>query len=171
MNNIDPKYLKQLVNTKLLILDFDGVLTNNKVHISDQGNEYVTCSRSDGIGIGNLLKHDILVYIVSTERNLVVTKRAEKLNVPCLQAVEDKGEAILELAKKLSISPKNITFIGNDINDISGLSVVGTAVGVQDCHNDINDYILLKTENNGGNGAVREICDLICKNLNSQVVI
>lgn len=167
MTTLNHKYLEKLINAKLLILDFDGVLTDNKVHISDSGNECVTCSRSDGIGIANLLKRNIGVYIISTERNIVVTKRAEKLKIPCIQAVDNKGEAIQELSEKLSIPLKDMIFIGNDINDISGLSIVGVPIGVQDSHTDIENYILFKTESNGGDGAVREVCDLIYNNIKS----
>ena len=157
------KEYKKLLKIKMLILDFDGVLTNNKVTISDQGIEYVQCDRSDGIGIKNLINKNIPIYIVSSEKNPVVKHRADKLGIPCIQSVNDKSTVLNDLVAKHNVSLEDIAFVGNDINDIPALEIVGVPIGVQDCHSDIEKYILFKTDNTGGNGAVREICDIICK--------
>lgn len=77
-------------NIKLLVLDFDGVLTNNYVWITEDGLESVRCNRSDGIGLSRLRSLGIQTYIVSTEKNKVVSTRANKLKTPVLQGVEDK---------------------------------------------------------------------------------
>ncbi len=160
-----PKEYKKLLNIKMLVLDFDGVLTNNKVAVSDQGREYVLCDRSDGIGIKNLKDKNILIYIVSSEKNPVVKHRADKLGIPCIQSVADKSIVLNDLAAKYGFSLEEIAFIGNDINDIPALEIVGVPIGVQDCHVDIEKHILFKTTSTGGNGAVREICDIICKDI------
>jgi YrbI family 3-deoxy-D-manno-octulosonate 8-phosphate phosphatase len=160
-----PKEYKKLLNIKMLVLDFDGVLTNNKVTVSDQGREYVLCDRSDGIGIKNLKDKNILIYIVSSEKNPVVKHRADKLGIPCIQSVADKSIVLNDLAAKYGFSLEEIAFIGNDINDIPALEIVGVPIGVQDCHVDIEKHILFKTTSTGGNGAVREICDIICKDI------
>lgn len=160
-----PKEYKKLLNIKMLVLDFDGVLTNNKVAVSDQGREYVLCDRSDGIGIKNLKDKNILIYIVSSEKNPVVKHRADKLDIPCIQSVADKSIVLNDLAAKHGFSLEETAFIGNDINDIPALEIVGVPIGVQDCHVDIEKHILFKTTSTGGNGAVREICDIICKDI------
>lgn len=160
-----PKEYKKLLNIKMLVLDFDGVLTNNKVAVSDQGREYVLCDRSDGIGIKNLKDKNILIYIVSSEKNPVVKHRADKLDIPCIQSVADKSIVLNDLAAKHGFSLEETAFIGNDINDIPALEIVGVPIGVQDCHIDIEKHILFKTTSTGGNGAVREICDIICKDI------
>jgi 3-deoxy-D-manno-octulosonate 8-phosphate phosphatase (KDO 8-P phosphatase) len=75
---------------EMLLFDFDGVLTDNLVHIDSNGREFVSCSRADGLAFDVLSKLEKPVYILSTEENLVVTARASKLNVPVLQGVHDK---------------------------------------------------------------------------------
>lgn len=148
-------------NIKLLVLDFDGVLTNNYVWITEDGLESVRCNRSDGIGLSRLRSLGIQTYIVSTEKNKVVSTRANKLKTPVLQGVEDKKDAILKLSNELDIPLKNIAFLGNDINDIPAFEVVGLPIGVADSFEEIYSKIVYKTKKNGGEGAVREICDLI----------
>ena len=148
-------------NIKLLVLDFDGVLTNNYVWITEDGLESVRCNRSDGIGLSRLRSLGIQTYIVSTEKNKVVSTRANKLKTPVLQGVEDKKDAILKLSNELDIPLKNIAFLGNDVNDIPAFEVVGLPIGVADSFEEIYSKIVYKTKKNGGEGAVREICDLI----------
>ncbi|OYY99416.1 MAG: 3-deoxy-D-manno-octulosonate 8-phosphate phosphatase [Sphingobacteriia bacterium 28-36-52] len=148
-------------NIKLLVLDFDGVLTNNYVWITEDGLESVRCNRSDGIGLSRLRSIGIQTYIVSTEKNKVVSTRANKLRTPVLQGVEDKKDAILKLSNELDIPLNNIAFLGNDINDIPAFEVVGLPIGVADSFEEIYSKIVYKTKKNGGEGAVREICDLI----------
>lgn len=148
-------------NIKLLVLDFDGVLTNNYVWITEDGLELVRCNRSDGIGLSRLRSIGIQTYIMSTEKNKVVSTRANKLKTPVLQGVEDKKDAIIKLSNELDIPLNNIAFLGNDINDIPAFEVVGLPIGVADSFEEINSKIVYKTKKNGGEGAVREICDLI----------
>jgi YrbI family 3-deoxy-D-manno-octulosonate 8-phosphate phosphatase len=146
---------------KLLILDFDGVLTNNYVWISEDGIESVRCNRSDGIGLSRLRTIGVEIYILSTEKNKVVTTRANKLKTSVIQGVDDKKAAVYKLSKDLDIPLTNIAFLGNDINDIPALEIVGMPMGVADSFEEINSKIIYKTKRNGGEGAVREICDLI----------
>jgi YrbI family 3-deoxy-D-manno-octulosonate 8-phosphate phosphatase len=146
---------------KLLIFDFDGVFTDNYVYTSSDGKESVRCSRSDGIGILRVRDYGIHTYIISTEENHVVSVRAKKLNIACIQGVKDKGIVVKEVCKNLGISIHEVAFIGNDVNDIPALRIVGLPIGVADSHPDIFQYIKYKTLKSGGNGAVREICDLL----------
>lgn len=148
-------------NIKLLVLDFDGVLTNNYVWVSEDGTESVRCNRSDGIGLSRIKRLGIQIYIVSTEKNKVVSTRANKLKTPVIQGVEDKKAAVLKLSKDLNISLQNIAFLGNDVNDIPAFEVVGIPLGVADSFEEIDKNVIYKTKKNGGEGAVREICDLI----------
>jgi len=150
-----------LKSIKLVAFDFDGVFTDNRVITDQNGIESVICWRSDGIGIRRIVELGIIVVIVSTETNPVVSKRASKLKIPCLQSVEEKDLAITKLCKDFNVSPKNTMFVGNDINDISAFKKVGFPVGVKDSYIDIDPYIIFKTKKPGGYGAVREICDLI----------
>jgi 3-deoxy-D-manno-octulosonate 8-phosphate phosphatase (KDO 8-P phosphatase) len=153
---------KELLRTiSLIAFDFDGVFTDNSVYMNQDGIEEVRCCRSDGIGLSRLKEVDVKVFIVSTEINPVVSKRAEKLKVPCIQGIENKADAITEICKKLNIDPKQAMFVGNDINDIPAFTSVGIPVGVLDSYTEIYPYIVYRTQKAGGFGAVREICDLV----------
>lgn len=153
-------------NVKLVIFDFDGVFTDNKVITSQDGIEFVTCWRSDGIGLSRIVNLGIKVAIVSTESNSVVSARAAKLNIPCFQNVQNKGIVIEEICNKWGIILKQTMFVGNDINDIPAFSIVGFPVGVADSYPEVNPFIIYKTKRNGGYGAVREICDLLYNSIN-----
>ncbi len=158
---------KKLVNSrsskiKLLALDFDGVFTNNKVLIDETGKEYVTCDRSDGLGIEILKeKTNIEIIILSKEKNNVVESRCKKLGIKCIHGIDNKLIVLKEEIKKRKIGLENVCFVGNDINDISCLKNVGVSIGVADSHPivlKIADYITLKK---GGEGAIREVCEFL----------
>ena len=153
INRIKPEYL---------LLDFDGVLTTNSVLVNSDGEEFVVCSRSDGIGLSRIKSLGITPIVISTESNLVVSKRCEKLKIACYQAIDDKllfaknleGQSVINLGKSL--------FIGNDINDISLLKAVALPVVVNDCWPELLDcQPIYRTQLSGGHGAVREVCDII----------
>ena len=163
MNNIVLK--DKLAIIKLAIFDFDGVFTDNKVLVSENGIESVTCCRSDGIGISRIAKIGVKSYVISTETNPVVEVRCKKLKISVIQGVNDKQEVIKNLCESLKLSPEECLFLGNDINDISALKFVGCPLAVADSYSEIEPYVIYKTKAKGGEGAVREICDLIynCK--------
>ena len=150
-----------LKNVELIIFDFDGVFTDNFVTVDEHGNESVRCSRSDGIGLARLADIGIKLIILSSETNQVVSQRAKKLNIKCLQGVCEKGRAVVELCEQCGVELPNVMFVGNDINDIPALSIVGIPVGVADAHDEIHPYTAFRTRKKGGRGAVREICDLV----------
>ena len=154
---------EKLAAVRLVAFDFDGVFTDNSVYVSQDGVESVRCWRSDGLGLSRLRGIGVQLLIISTETNLVVTARAEKLKLPCKQAVEDKAAAILMTCKEFDIALDNTMFVGNDINDIPAFNVVGLPVAVADAYPETYPYISYRTTKPGGYGAVREICDLIYK--------
>ena len=88
------------INPKYLLLDFDGVLTTNSVLVNADGQEFVICSRSDGIGLSKLKKIGITPIVISTESNLVVSKRCEKLKIACHQSIDDKLAYAHQLASQ-----------------------------------------------------------------------
>lgn len=146
---------------KTVVFDFDGVFTDNRVNVDENGTESVSCFKSDGIGIARIKKLGINVYIVSTETNKVVTARAKKLNIKCFQNIEAKDLIVKEISKNSKVPLDQICFLGNDINDLPALKIVGFPMGVNDSFLEIETYIKYKTKNKGGHGAVRELCDLI----------
>lgn len=150
-----------LADIRLVAFDFDGVFTDNAVYITQDGVESVRCWRSDGIGIARMRSVGVQALILSTEANPVVTVRASKLKTPCKQGIEDKAAAILETCKDLGIDPLQVAFVGNDINDVPAFKAVGLAIAVADAYPEIFPHVLYRTIKWGGQGAVREVCDLI----------
>lgn len=147
----------------LFIFDFDGVLTNNLVHLDQHGIESVVCNRSDGLAFDTLRKLKKKIYILSSERNLVVSSRAEKLHVPVIQGVGNKYNAIKQIITSENCSLENVIYMGNDLNDYAAMKICGISVCPADSHPKIlkiSNYVLKKT---GGDGVVRELVeDLLC---------
>ncbi|MBW2412706.1 MAG: HAD hydrolase family protein [Deltaproteobacteria bacterium] len=160
IDDIDPSLKEVIRNIRLIAFDFDGVFTDNMVYVLQDGSEAVRCCRGDGIGLQKLKKMGIETVIISTEANPVVSARARKLNIRCLQDCEDKRTTLESIARKSGISLKEVAFIGNDINDLECLSRVGLPIIVNDAHQDVVSIARYQTRNPGGCGAVREICDL-----------
>ena len=152
---------EQLVTVRLVVFDFDGVFTDNTVRVTQEGTESVSCWRSDGLGLSRLRESGVQAVIVSTETNPVVSRRAEKLKLPCKQSVDDKASTILEICREYGVHPEQTMFVGNDINDIPAFKVVGVPVAVADAYPEINSHVVFHTKKSGGFGAVREVCDLI----------
>ena len=156
-NNLE----KKLSNLKLALFDFDGVMTDNLVTVSELGTESVVCCRSDGIGLKRLASVGIKIFVISSETNPVVKKRCDKLGIPFMQGVTNKENAILEICKRYNFKTTECLFLANDINDIPALKIVGIPAAVADAYPEILDHVIFKTKSKGGKGAVREICDII----------
>lgn len=160
-----PKVLKKPFpnQVSLLVLDFDGVLTTNKVIVDQLGKESVVVNRSDGMGISRLKKSGVEVLVLSTEKNPVVSARCKKLGINFKQNLSDKGFALKAEILSRKLDSKKVVYVGNDINDLPCASQVGCFVAVKDAMPEVlqlADFILT---HRGGEGAVREVCDLILK--------
>ena len=106
-----------LTNYDRLLIDFDGVLTNNKVYVDEVGKETVLCSRADGLAFDVLKKIRFDTLIFSTERSDVVMMRAQKLDIPFVSAVKNKCNKLLSMTKNLHWDLTRTVYIGNDLND------------------------------------------------------
>jgi YrbI family 3-deoxy-D-manno-octulosonate 8-phosphate phosphatase len=148
---------------KLVVLDFDGVITDNRVFVLQDGTEGVVCSRADGLGLDILKKRGIQILVISAEKNPIVKVRCEKLKIDCVYGCEKKDKILRYEAKKRKIPLCEVAYIGNDINDIECLSKVGLPVCVADAHPKVKKIAAFKTKAKGGNGAVREFCEFLCK--------
>ena len=151
------------ININLIVYDFDGVMTDNKVYVDQDGKETVQVNRGDGLGISEIKKLGISQIIISTEKNPVVMKRATKLNIKCLQGIENKKMSLIDYCKENDIDLKNVAYVGNDINDKEAMEIVGTTYCPSDAHpiiKDISNYVL---DCNGGDGVIRELLDYINK--------
>jgi YrbI family 3-deoxy-D-manno-octulosonate 8-phosphate phosphatase len=147
----------------LLALDFDGVVTDNRVWVDEDGREMVAAYRSDSLIIDKLKQAGIQVVILSSETNAVVTARAKKMGVEVIQGVgvHEKGAVLKEWIAGRKIDPAQVVYVGNDINDLPCFDLAGWAVAVADALPEVirsADFVLSKP---GGHGAVRELCDLI----------
>jgi 3-deoxy-D-manno-octulosonate 8-phosphate phosphatase (KDO 8-P phosphatase) len=149
-----------LAKIRLVAFDFDGVFTDNMVYVLEDGTEAVRCFRSDGLGLHKLKKLGIDTVIISTEANPVVSARARKLKIHCIQDCQDKRAALEDIAHEKNITLAEVAFVGNDINDLSCLECVALPIVVQDAYQDVVPIALYQTKRPGGHGAVREICDL-----------
>ena len=147
----------------LLILDFDGVLTDNRVYVTQDGQEAVACHRGDGWGIRLLKNAGLEIIILSTETNPVVSARAQKLGIECLQGCSDKAEATRALIDKKGLDPQRVMYVGNDTNDASAMALVGYPVAPADAHPDILSTARIVTQANGGYGVVRELADRLLR--------
>ena len=141
------------------VFDFDGVLTNNLVQIDENAKESVSCSRADGLAFDVLRKLNKPAYILSTEKNLVVKARAKKLNIPAIQGVVNKVEAIKKLATDNNYSLKNILYVGNDLNDYLVMQLCGYTACPADSHPKIKEISGNILTSKGGNGVVRELLE------------
>tara|TARA_B100000787_G_C16161917_1_gene281836 strand:- start:609 stop:1100 length:492 start_codon:yes stop_codon:yes gene_type:complete len=149
----------KLDDIDIIIFDFDGVLTDNYVHLDQQGNEIVVCSRADGLAFDALRKLNQSVYILSTEKNKVVTARAKKLKVPVIQGVKDKSIAIKDLAVTESFKLKRVLYLGNDLNDFYAMKLCGFTVCPSDSHKKIIEISDVELKTAGGKGVVRELLE------------
>lgn len=146
---------------KGIVFDFDGVFTDNSVIVSQDGTESVICSRSDGLGLNKLRALAIPCVVISTEVNPIVSKRCEKLKLPVQQGVEDKAGAVRAWANTQGLSLSEVAYLGNDINDLPALRIVGFPCVVADAWPEARAIATFVTSRAGGKGAVRELCDKI----------
>lgn len=145
----------------LLAMDFDGVLTDDRVIIGADGSEFVVCSRSDGLGLARLRRAGIDSVILSSETNPVVTARGRKLGVRVHQGLEDKADAFRGILRERCADPATVVYVGNDVNDAGCLEIAGVAVVPADAHPDVKALADIVLTRRGGHGAVRELVDLI----------
>lgn len=148
-------------HVELLVLDFDGVLTDNRVWLDADGAEWVAAHRGDGWGIARLLESGVQVVVLSTETNPVVAARCRKLGIPAIQGVREKGPALLDLLRERGVAHDRVVYVGNDVNDLPCFPLAGCAVTVADGHPKALKEADLVLRARGGRGAVRELCDIL----------
>ena len=154
---------------RALVMDFDGVLTDNRVYVMEDGREAVACSRGDGMGIVALRRQGLDILVLSSEENPVVAARCRKLMVECLHGVERKLPALQRWLEERDIPPESVVYVGNDVNDVECLRYVGCPVVVGDAHPDVRRFARFVLSRPGGQGAVRELCDLILQSRESKL--
>ncbi len=152
---------------KMIITDFDGVISDGRVWTDENGKETVAASRSDSMRVRQLHERGIEVMILSSEVNNVVKARAEKMGIEAIHglSLNGKGEALKKFLAEKNLDPAQIIYLGNDFNDLPCFEIAGWAVAVADAYPEVirtADFVLSKS---GGYGALRELCDLVLKKL------
>lgn len=151
-----------LQRVRLFATDVDGVLTDAGMYYSESGDEWKKFNTRDGMGIKLLQKAGLITAIVTQERTRLVARRAEKLAIPELhQGVMDKLSVMKDMAMRHGITLQQIAYIGDDVNDIEALKAVGVSAAPADGLPQVLKVVDYVCQKNGGEGAVRELVELI----------
>jgi N-acylneuraminate cytidylyltransferase len=146
---------------RMVVLDFDGVLTDNRVWVDKDGHEWVAANRGDGWGIARLKEVGVEVIVLSTETDPVVAARCDKLGIESVQGLNLKTEALEEIMTDKGIKPEHTVYLGNDVNDTACFALVACALVPSDAHHEAKRQADIHLSQRGGHGAVRELCDMI----------
>jgi 3-deoxy-D-manno-octulosonate 8-phosphate phosphatase (KDO 8-P phosphatase) len=165
LKKINKKTLVKIArNINFVIFDVDGVLTDGGIIIDNKGNELKCFHVRDGHGIKMLIRNGINVALITGRSSKIVEKRASELGITeVFQKCFNKRKAYEQLAKKYSLDDHEVAYVGDDIVDIPLLQRVGLPVVVADADEEVKASALMVTDNGGGKGAAREVCDFILK--------
>ena len=153
---------ERLKTIKLLTLDVDGVLTDGGLYYADDGSQLRKFNVKDGMGMKLAREAGVEIAIITASHAPAIQHRGDGLGIPhVFVGVEHKLSALTTLCADLDISLEDVAHIGDDVNDLPVLCVVGVALTVADAVDEVLETAIYATTRNGGAGAVREICDLI----------
>jgi len=159
---VSLEVLQRAKKIKLLVCDVDGVFSDGRIYLGNDGEELKAFHTKDGFGIKALGSSGVDVAIITGRRSVIVANRMSALNVKhIVQGQEDKLPALIHLAKQLNLTPDEIAYIGDDIPDLACILHVGLGISVSDAHPSVSANSNYSTFIRGGFGAVREVCDLI----------
>ncbi len=142
---------------KILFTDFDGCLTDDRVWLNQEGEEFVAANRKDGLAVKRLKNLGIQVVIASTETNKVVLARGNKMGVDVLQGLEDKAGAIEQYLNQNNLTWKDVWYIGNDINDLGAIKRASLSLCPGDAVKKVRKTVDVVLKTNGGYGILEEI--------------
>ncbi|GAA4780260.1 KdsC family phosphatase [Microbacterium gilvum] len=151
------------IHARAVVTDFDGVHTDDTALVDADGRELVRVSRSDGMGVALLRRAGIPFLILSTETDGVVSARARKLRVDVRQGLEDKAAALRDWADGQGVPLADVAYLGNDVNDLACLAIVGWPVAVPGSHPDVLGAARIVLDRAGGDGAVRELAERVLR--------
>ena len=149
-------------NIELVVFDVDGVFTDGRIYISNQGEETKVFNVRDGHGVRMLIHYGVQVAVISGRNSQAVNIRMQELDVTdVLQGHIDKRTVFDELAQKKGLEYSQMAFVGDDIIDVQAMQIAGLSFAVADAHEWVKSHADVITSRNGGEGAVREVCELI----------
>ncbi len=148
----------------LIVYDFDGVMTDNRVIIFQDGTEAVIVNRADGLGVEHFRSLGIPQLILSTETNSVVKARALKLHLEVIASCKDKKIALENYCAQKGYDLNRVMYIGNDLNDLEAMKIVGYPIAPANAHVEVKKIAKLVTRAKGGDGVIRELLDIFIEN-------
>ncbi|WP_019027272.1 3-deoxy-manno-octulosonate-8-phosphatase KdsC [Colwellia piezophila] len=159
---VQNQVLAKAKQIKLLVCDVDGVFSDGRIYLGNNGEELKAFHTKDGFGIKALGASGVAVAIITGRNSAIVANRMKALNVAhIIQGQENKLPALVELTQQLSIDLKEVAYIGDDVPDLPCIEAVGLGISVSDGHPLVLNAANYTTFTRGGFGAVRETCDLI----------
>ncbi len=159
---MDQGLRQRVAKVRMLAMDVDGVLTDGAMYYTEAGDEIKRFNTRDGLGIRLLHEAGINTALITGESTSIVERRALKLRIGEVhQGVDDKLARLKEIAGRHHLSMDEVAYIGDDVVDLEALRFVGLAIGVADATPEVQAVAHYVTQQRGGYGAVREVCDLI----------
>jgi len=156
--------MEKAANIKLAVFDVDGVLTDGRLILGESGNEYKSFHVRDGHGLVMLLETGCKIAIITARSSNIVAERMQSLGIKYVfQGEKDKGARLLKLIQELGLEPEHVAYVGDDVIDLPAMIRVGLPIAVADAHIEVKNNAAWTTENRGGQGAVREACELIMR--------
>tara|TARA_B100000214_G_C23965970_1_gene627707 strand:+ start:1399 stop:1911 length:513 start_codon:yes stop_codon:yes gene_type:complete len=156
------KLRNKLIKIKLIVTDVDGVLTNGSIGYCNEINGLKFFNVKDGLAVKLLKSNKISLAFISGGESEATSERAKSLNIDeCHTNIEDKGLKIVEIQKRLGYSTDSTLYIGDDVNDLEVLPYVSLFIAPNDCNYKVESRADLKLRSNGGEGVLREICDIL----------
>ena len=151
----------KLEDIDLIVYDFDGVMTDNRVIIFQDGTEGVTVNRADGLGVAIIKEKGIPQLILSTDSNPLVQARAAKLGLPVIHNTPDKRDSLEAYCRVHTVDPSRVVYVGNDLNDKEVMEFAGIPIAPADAHPEILSIARIVLRAIGGGGVVRELADIL----------
>lgn len=162
MNKCQQTAIEKAKNIKMAIFDVDGVLTDGKIYFTNNDTEYKAFHSQDGMGMKLLLKANIDIAIITARNSELVKKRMDELGVKhVFQGQEDKLSAYENLKKTFNLGDHEIAYTGDDVNDVGLIKRCGLGIAVANATPFVHLHADWCTTRSGGEGAVREVCELI----------
>ncbi|WP_018982739.1 3-deoxy-manno-octulosonate-8-phosphatase KdsC [Salinimonas chungwhensis] len=159
---IEEKTFERLKALKLLVCDVDGVFSDGRIYLGNEGEELKAFHTRDGFGIKALINSGTMVAVITGRSSKIVENRMQHLGVEhIIQGVDDKAKAMQSLCEKRGLAPREVAAIGDDVPDLAMYPFADTKVAVKDAHPRVTgaaNWVLTKP---GGFGAIRELCDII----------
>ena len=160
--NLTPDILERAAKIRLVVFDVDGTLTDGRLWYAEDGHETKVFHVHDGLGLKRLQANGVQVALITARISHPVALRAEELDIAHVyQGQADKRACLLELLDALQLQPEQAAFVGDDLPDLAPMRLVGMAVAVANAHPWIAEQAHWQTHQRGGEGAAREVCDLI----------